>query len=127
MHRIVAAVLLTFAAVPVDAQEGSQAARLQCHGTLNGSAPDLRDVPISGIYVEVTFDSVKILGAAGFDSTYSVVTRKENGIGFQLKSDSAYGGFLNRLSGELSLSQQGEAGVYLKFINATCSRASPLF
>ena len=131
MPKIVVAVLLASVAALSVAQEKPQATRLQCQGTFTSFAPQLGDVSVSGIYVEVSEDNIKVVGAMGFDSIYSVVSRREEGIGFRLNSDPAYEGFLNRFSGELSLSQKGKAKdgspSYLKLIKATCSNAHALF
>src|SRR5262245_65158280 len=84
--------------------------KMQCQGSYsNFQKSDLRSVPISGIYIEISEDQVKILGAPGFDSMYSIVTRKETGIGFQIASNTSYGGFLDRFTGQLSLMQEGPA------------------
>ncbi len=108
--------------------------KLQCEGKYtNFSKAEYRDLPVKGIFVEILGDRVKVVGAPGFDATYSVIKRFENGVGIQLDSNSSFGGFLNRLSGELSLAEKDEVqkdGSFKKYrqiINATCRSARPLF
>lgn len=112
----------------------SETVRMQCEGSYSSylQKPVVGDVPISGIYIEISEDQVRILGGAGFDSTYSIVARIETGIGFELASDRSYGGFLNRLTGQLSLMQQGPAqsdGSFkiMQSLDAKCTKAKPLF
>ena len=111
----------------------SGVSRLQCDGTYNNYiSSDLRDIPVQGIYLEVSDKQVKIVGAPGFDTTYAVTRNLEGGVGFQAHSTKAYSGFLNRFSGQLSLSEHNAEGasVSLKVkqtISATCRKATPLF
>jgi hypothetical protein len=106
--------------------------RLQCSGTYdNYLMENARDIPAKGVYVEVSEKHVKVLGAPGLSATYSIITRNDHGIGFQLHSDGAYGGFLNRLSGDLSLMQTEAAAngskKAIQMLSATCVKARPLF
>ena len=87
---------------------------------------------MKGIYVEIAGDRVKVLGAIGFDATYSVITRREDGVGFQLESNPSYGGFLNRFSGQLSIMEKGAVakdGSYnlKQGMSAACGKAKSLF
>ena len=107
--------------------------KIQCEGTYNNySSTDMRDLPVKGMYVEISGDRVKVMGAIGFDATYTVVTRREDGLGIQLDSDRSYGGFINRFSGQLSLMEKGEVEKDGSFkvkqgIDALCSKAKSLF
>jgi hypothetical protein len=102
--------------------------RLQCEGTYdNYTIAGAREIPIKGIYLEISGERVKVEGALGFNATYSIITRKENGIGFQLESNQAYGGFLNRFSGQLSLMEKASAETVNQTLTAFCSKARPLF
>ena len=132
MNRTIAIILLTSASALCNAQD-SGVTKLQCDGTYdNLTSTDMRDMPVKGIYVEVSGDRVKILGTVGFDATYSVTTRPENGIGFQLESNPSYGGFLNRFSGELYLMEKGSVAKDGSFklkqlMSAVCGKAKSLF
>lgn len=109
------------------------ATKLQCEGIYsNYTTPDIRDISIKSIYIEISGESVTILGAPGFDSTYSVINRLENGLGIQLDSNTSFSGFLNRFSGQLSLIEKGEVEKDGNFkirqhISALCSKARSLF
>lgn len=126
-----------FAMLPVGiclAQTSSNDSNLACNGSFSDySSLDVRDIPISGIYIQVSEASVIVQGASGFDGTYSITKRLDNGIGIKLPSNNAYSGFLNRFSGELSLlEQRGEVkadGSYQlgRTIIAACEKAKPLF
>jgi len=132
MDRTIAIALLSSVSALCNAQD-SGIAKLQCEGTYdNYTTTDVRDVPAKGIYVEVSGDRIKVLGTVGFDATYSVVTRREDGLGFQLESNSSYGGFLNRFSGKLSLLEKGAIASDGSFklkqaIGAVCGKAKSLF
>lgn len=132
MIKFIALSLLAFFPALCNAQDLS-AAKLQCEGIYtNYTLLDMRDIPINGIYIEISGDRVKVLGALGFDSTYSVINRLENGLGIQLDSNKSYGGFLNRFSGQLSLTEKGEVGKGGSYkmrqsISALCSKARSLF
>jgi len=132
MVRTIAIALLSSASALCNAQ-GAGIAKLQCEGTYdNYASADARDVPIKGIYIEVSDDQIKVLGTVGFDATYSVVTRREDGLGFQLDANSSYGGFLNRFSGKLSLLEKGTTASDGSFklkqaISAVCGKAKSLF
>lgn len=108
-------------------------ARLQCDGTYNNyTSSDLRDIRIQGIYVEISDKQVRVVGAPGFDSTYVVTNYSEGGVGIQLSSNHGYFGYLNRFSGQLSLTERGEEGAKgswkaIQTISASCKRATPLF
>lgn len=132
MIKFIAISLLAFFPALCNAQDLS-AAKLQCEGTYsNYTLPDMRDISVNSIYIEISGDRVKVLGAPGFDSTYSVINRLENGLGIQLDSNKSWGGFLNRFSGQLSLTEKGEVGkdgIYKirQSISALCSKARLLF
>ena len=132
MNRTITVMLLTSASALCNAQE-SGVTRLVCEGTYdNYTSSDMRDVPLKGIYVEVFGDHVKIRGSAGFDATYSVITRREHGLGFRLDSNPSYSGFLNRFSGELQVNEKGlvkKDGSYKvkQIIMAVCGKAKSLF
>ena len=132
MIKFIALSLLAFFPELCNAQDLS-AARFQCEGTYsNYTLPDMRDISVNSIYIEISGDRVKVLGAPGFDSTYSVIIRLENGLGIQLDSNKSYGGFLNRFSGQLSLTEKGEVGKDGSYkirqsISALCSKAHSLF
>ena len=134
MNRTIAITLLASASALCNAQE-SAVTKLQCEGKYyDNTSTDTRtkDVPMKGIYVEISGDRVKVLGAAGFNATYSVITRLENGVGFRLESNPSYGGFLNRFSGQLSLTEKGavakDGSHKLKqMMVAECGKAKSLF
>lgn len=132
MKKFIALSLLAFFPVLCNAQD-LNATQLQCEGTYtNYTAPDMRDLPVNSIYIEISGDHVKVLGTPGFDSTYSVINRLENGLGIQLDSNKSYGGFLNRFSGQLSLMEKGEVGKNGSYkikqsISALCRKARSLF
>ena len=110
VKKFTALFLLAFFPALCNAQD-LNATKLQCEGTYtNYTAPDMRDLSVNSIYIEISADRVKVIGAPGFDSTYSVINRIENGLGIQLDSNKSYGGFLNRYSGQLSLMEKGEVG-----------------
>ena len=132
MNRTFACALLAFSFAPCGAQD-AQVTRLHCEGTYNnyGDA-ELRDISAKGILVEVSGDKVRIQGSIAFDTDYSVTTRLETGLGIVARSNQSYSGFLNRFSGQLSLSERGEAakdGTYKvrQTLSATCKKAAPLF
>jgi len=132
MIKFIALSLLAFFSALCNAQDLS-AAKLQCEGTYtNYTLPDIRDISVNSIYIEISGDRVKVHGAPGFDSTYYVINRLENGLGLELDSNKSYGGFLDRFSGQLSLMEKGEAGKDGSFkirqsISALCSKARSLF
>lgn len=132
MNKTIAITLLVSLSELCNAQD-SGLTKLQCEGTYNNyTSSDMRDIPIKGIYLEISSDQVKVLGAPGFDATYSVITRREDGVGFQVESNSSYGGFLNRFSGQLFLTEKGpiakDGGYKLKQgISAVCGKAKSLF
>lgn len=132
MNRTIAIMLLASASALCNAQE-SAVTKFQCEGKYNNyTSTDMRDVPIKGIYVEISGDRVKVLGAVGFQGTYSVITRREDGVGFRLESNPSYGGFLNRFSGQLSIMEKGAVAKDGSFnakqmMSAECARAKALF
>jgi hypothetical protein len=133
VSKAIALCLLVFPSIACCAQN-QDSARLQCEGTYDKytSSSELRDIPVKGIFLDISEDHVTVQGAVGFDATYSIITRRENGLGIQLDSDASYSGFLNRFSGELSLAQKGDQkkdGSYKlkQHISATCKKAQPLF
>jgi hypothetical protein len=132
MKRTIAITLLASISALCNAQD-SGVTKLQCEGTYdNYTSADMRDAPVKGIYLEISGDRVKVLGTVGFDATYSVITRRENGVGFQLESNPSYGGFLNRFSGQLSLMEKGakteDGGFKLRQVmSAVCGKAKSLF
>ena len=132
MNRTIAITLLVSASALCNAQE-SAVTKLQCEGQYdNYTSTDMRDVPMKGVYVEISGDRVKVLGAIGFDATYSVITRREDGVGFQLESNPSYGGFLNRFSGQLSIMEKGAVAKDGSFklkrgMSAACGKAKSLF
>ena len=84
MKKFIALSLLAFFPVLCNAQD-LNATQLQCEGTYtNYTAPDMRDLPVNSIYIEISGDHLKVLGAPGFDSTYSVINRLENGSVYNL-------------------------------------------
>lgn len=113
--------------------QATAASKLQCDGTYTDYvSTDMRNVPIKGIYVEVSEKKVKIVGAPGFDSPYVISSNAENGVGLQAVSNGDYQGFLNRFSGELSLTQRFDVkqdGTWKvkTAISAVCKKATPLF
>jgi len=116
------------------AQSVSSATNLECHGTYsNYASANIRETPVSGIYLQISNDSVKVQGAVGLDATYTVINRQDNGIGFQLDSNKAFSGFLNRFSGQLSLMERAGAveadGSFQthQILNAVCTKASAIF
>jgi hypothetical protein len=53
------------------AQE-SGATKLKCQGKFDDySKANIRNVPVSGIYIEITSTRVKVSGAPAFEATYS--------------------------------------------------------
>jgi len=133
MNRTIACALLASASALCYAQDAGTT-KLQCEGTYTNFAyPDMRDVPIKGIYVEVSGDRVKVLGTTAFDASYSVITRREDGLGFRHESNPLYNGFLSRFSGELTVMEKGaivKDGVMSQLkqiLNAVCRKAKPLF
>lgn len=116
------------------AQGALGATNLECHGTYsNYATTNIREIPVSGIFVQVSNDSVKVQGAMGLDATYTVTNRQGNGIGFQLDSNKKFSGFLNRFSGQLSLMERAGAvksdGGFKtrQILNAVCTKASAIF
>ena len=92
----------------------------------------LQDVPLDGIYIEISGNRVRVFGASGFDGTYAIVTRLEHGIGLEHEFNHSYGGFLNRLSGTLSLAEKGKIGSDGRYklnqlLTAMCGKAKLLF
>ncbi|WP_447731652.1 hypothetical protein [Rhodanobacter soli] len=128
---------IVFSTIPIGicvAQDRSGQTGLVCHGTYSDySLASVRDSPVSGIYLQVSNDRVKVQGAAGLDGTYSVIHRLENGIGIQIASNQAFSGFLNRFSGKLSLMEKdgmvkpdGSFQVR-QILNADCAKAHSIF
>lgn len=134
MRTWIAIVLVALPSGLCIAQSAPGATNLDCHGTYsNYASADIRENPVSGIYIQVSNDSVKVQGAAGLDATYTVINRQDNGIGFQLDSNKAFSGFLNRFSGQLSLMERAGAvnadGSFQtrQILNAVCTKASAIF
>jgi hypothetical protein len=129
MKAVITSVVLTL--IPVAGVPGeSNVTRLHCEGEYTEfAATGARHVPIKGMYVEISGAWVKVSGALGFDSTYSVITVRDDGIGIQIDSNKNFNGFINRLSGELSLMEDAdEANKRVRqFITATCRKATALF
>ncbi len=132
MHKVIIVIILFFSSAFCDAQDQNPV-KLQCEGTYsNFSKHDKSEIPIKGIYIEILRDRMTVLGAPGFDATYSVTNRPDNGLGIQLDSNKSFEGFLNRFSGELSLVEKGKVAKDGSFkirqlINAVCHKASALF
>jgi hypothetical protein len=132
MNKMIIVFILVSSSALCSAQDQSPI-KLQCEGTYSDfSKPDIRDIPVKGIYIEISGNRVTVLGAPGFDSTYSVINRMENGLGIQLDSDRSYEGFLNRFSGELSLMEKdniAKDGSYKikQMLSAVCYKARSLF
>ena len=132
MIKMLVVFILVYSAALCNAQDQSSI-KLQCEGTYNDfSTPNLRDIPVKGIYIEISGDRVTVAGAPGFDSVYSVISRLDDGLGFQLNSNISYGGFLNRFSGELNLMEKGKVskdGSYKirQLLSAHCINARALF
>lgn len=107
--------------------------RLQCDGKYsNFREPDMHDLPIDGIYIEVLDGKIKISGATGFESDFLIIRNSAAGIGFYSALGSTQEGYLNRYSGRLSLSEReiyaDSNGPKLKIlINAKCKKAAPIF
>ena len=106
-----------------------------CAGTYskNEGGQNLNEYPISGVVIELNNKEVKISGAAQFDSRYVVVTENDNGVGFQKVDDDSIGGFLNRFSRQLSVTQRigaiksDRSFTVGAILNATCQPANPMF
>ncbi len=132
MNKIVIVFALVFSTSLGNAQDHNLI-KLQCEGTYSDfSTPGARDLPVKGIYVEITGDRVSVHGSPGFDSVYSVTNRSENGLGIQLDSNTSYGGFLNRFSGELSIAETSKVRIdgnykIKQMLNAVCNKARALF
>ncbi len=130
---IIAIMLVCFPVFSFAADQNLEVNHLQCEGTYDKfTTKDIRGIPITGIYLEVSNSYVKILGAAAFDGLYSVVTNREDGIGITLESNTFYGGFLNRLNGNLSLMEKSNIAKDGSFkinqlLKALCQEAKPLF
>ncbi len=108
--------------------------RFQCRGTYsNFDTMDARDVPVSGAYVEVSDNHVIVKGSVGFNATYSIINRQENGIGFMNEADPSFSGFFNRLDGKFDILQKngvtrsdGSFKVH-QSMSLACQRANALF
>ena len=131
INRIIAITLLVSTSTLSSAQDLA-ITKLQCNGTYTNFGMQLQDVPLNGIYIEISGNRVRVFGAAGFDGTYAIVTRLEHGMGLQHEFNHSYGGFLNRFSGTLSLTEKGKIGSdgsykLNQLLTAMCGKAKLLF
>jgi hypothetical protein len=131
MIRNALAMLLLAGASLAWAQQGT--ARLQCDGKYSDFLRGTRDAESRGGYVEVSQDSVKLVGIPGFEATYKVSTKGDKAICFVLPADKLFQGCINRFSGQLSLSKlsakprPGEHGKLDLLWYGNCRTAKPLF
>lgn len=129
MNRAIAITLVSLFSMTALA-DNSGVTKLMCVGTYdNYSSSDLRDIAVKGMYIEITSKRVKVIGFPGFEATYTVVNNYENGIGIQHDSEKNFSGFINRLSGQLWLSETASDGSkkLKQAITATCTKAQTLF
>ena len=133
MKTVYVLLSLLFMPIVTCAQSGHATVRLQCKGTYdNYQVSDMRGVPVQGIYVEISGETVQISGSPGFDATYVVTAKTKSGVNFQLASNPTVGGSINRFSGELGLMAMGEqaadgSGKVKQMVSATCHKAEPMF
>lgn len=107
--------------------------RLQCDGKYSNFLTGYKDVENGGGYVEIQKTSVKVVSIFGFDGTYTVYLANEAQACFKHPGDGLIQGCLNRLTGQLQLSQQskkprpGDFGGFDQLWNGKCSPARPIF
>ena len=111
--------------IPATAALAQEPVKLQCKGTYSNFSEKIMDAPVNGMYVEIHKEHIKVLSTPGFNGSYQITNRLENGIGFQHEADAAYSGFLNRFSGQISLSQKQTSNRYAQLLSADCARAKP--
>jgi hypothetical protein len=117
--RLIAALLLgvSFASL---ASPGAPA-KLQCDGKLAKMKEN--GVAIRGMLVDIGANSVKIEGAPGFSETYRITQNSSGGVGFQSESNPRNSGYLNRITGRLSLGQKGEGDRIAQWFAGDCTPA----
>ena len=131
MAKVIALLIASLISAPVLAQDNGPI-RLQCTGTYSDFPQKLLDIPAKGFYVEIGSAQAKVQGSPGFDGVYTVSTRREDGIGLTDPNRPGVGGWLNRFTGDLTLSlrkdidSRGRTNI-LNLIRATCTRANALF
>lgn len=108
--------------------------QFQCAGNYSSFNGNQRqDLVISGALLEISSDSVNVVGAAIFDGSYEISNRMDNGIGFRQHQDHAISGFMNRFNGKVDLIRRtGQAGPNGSFyishsLSATCARSNAMF
>lgn len=108
--------------------------KLQCSGSYSDFDTEAsRNAPVHDVYAEVTDGHVDITGSPGFDARYLIITKLEEGIGFQYQSNPEYNGFLHRVSGDLDVYQsdgpvQSNGRFAMRrLMRLTCRKADALF
>lgn len=107
--------------------------RLQCDGSFSQYSRNLQDVPLSGGYVEVLSNGVRVAGILNFgsgNSSYRISHSDESGICFVHPSDNRTWGCLNRLNGELQLTtraQEDKLSPVTLIYTGKCRPVRPLF
>jgi hypothetical protein len=103
--RIAAAALL---AAPCAWAFPPAATKLTCDGKYSRYEKPTTETTLRGIYLDVSANRIRIDGAAGFDGAYLVSQTDERTVGFVKEGDLSSRGVLNRLNGDLTLTQAKE-------------------
>ncbi len=107
--------------------------RLQCDGNYSDFSTDIRNVESRGDFVEIKKDTVRLVDFVMFAGpkgvTYRITDSNETRIAFMLPTNTSYGGTLNRLSGNISLSVQDpiNENKLRAIYSGVCRPAKPLF
>lgn len=117
-------------ASPLSAARADQVVKFSCDSELKiykGNLPG--SYPLRGIYVEISGQQVRVVGASGFDGTYIAVRNDERMMFLRHPSDPLYEGNLNRINGDLWLvkwSDKNKSSSQMS-VSGECRPYKPLF
>jgi len=116
-----------FLAAPAASAFPPAATKLTCDGKYSRYEKPVTETALRGIYLDVTANKIKIDGAAGFDGNYVVSQTDERTVGFVKEGDLSSKGLLNRLNGDLTLTQVKDPRGRIQGIFAECKIAKHMF
>lgn len=114
---------------PCMANAQEQIVRLQCDGTADfyNANPPIRDMKVSGIYLEIGKDSIKVAGSMGWDGEFEIKRSDPASVFFVSPRNAEYFGSVNKYSGEFQLNRMQNQSKFSASTRGVCRPAKPLF
>ncbi|WP_454652299.1 hypothetical protein [Bradyrhizobium liaoningense] len=124
-----ASVLAALVLSPCTAGAQEQIVRLQCDGTVDlyDANPPIRDMKVTGIYLEIRKGSIKVAGSTGWDGEFEIKRTDPASVFFVSPRNEEYFGSVNKYSGELQLNRMQNQSRLSAATRGVCRPAKPLF